>query len=517
MQTLLFAMALFLAVTGAEGAPPPQALPKSVDATAFVRAYSAWTDSHAAPMHDVDVSADVLETRAKQGDAKAYFLLGTRAQFQQHPSMAYDLYLKAMALGLTVPVVAFLPLVELQAAPPEHPAEPGDVLMREHELAWALVGVMRGDEYGARLANLYVRGYNRLGEVPLNSSQITVACKLAAFNYQKVQVTRRALGRLPFTVADNAAQTAFLDDANPWPVRLCPGLPIPEVRCVQVRLVGSLRGVRVNPGEKAYQCSASSPTVGISETNTNPPALVSAAPGAEVMPAPLAIPGPPEIMKATSTEPLDNQNLYAPDSGSDSDPERQYHFTVGSRMYVIESAGAAVVNTPDAWQKTFEVPSAPIFIDGPVYYALYHGDPILMYQTDMPGETPKQQARDALVYLVRIDADTLKLKWTISGIPPGVTPGVIHGYLLFVGSTGFLGVVDLDTGKYRWCLSDSRALPTDVKPPFIRGREVVLESAKPNAHGGYDYVAVNLDTQTVSTNLPDMKLRIITDDCPYFR
>lgn len=519
LSAALLLAGLTLAAGDGFSAPLSQGPEKTMDAADFARAYNAWTSTHSAPMQDDEVSAGVLAVRAKQGDAKASFLLGTSAEFQDHPEMAYDLYLKAMGLGLTVPVVVFIPDVEPHTAPPEHLAESRNVLRREHQVAWALVGAIRGDEYSAGIARFYSKGIN---DMPLNDSQIAVACQLAADDYRKIQAMRQSLGKPAFASADNVAQTVFLDNDNPWPITFCPNLPIPAVHCEQVRLVGSTRGLQISPGEKAYQCTATAPAASIAAAFTHLPAPVPAPASVSAVPPPPLILGPTEIMKAASTEPLDDESLYAPDSGSDSDPERQYHFTVGSSLYVIESAGGAVVHTADAPQKVyFEVPSAPIYIDGPVYHALYHGDLILLYLTDMPGDTPQQKAEDPLVYLVRIQTSDLSLQWSISGIPPDIAPGVISGPLIFVGSNGFLGAINLDTGQYLWCLGDlnrdSGALFGKVKPPFIRNRDLVLESLKPNSYGSYAYVAVNLDTHAVSTNLPGPKPQVIVGDCPYIR
>jgi len=226
-------------------------------------------------------------------------------------------------------------------------------------------------------------------------------------------------------------------------------------------------------------------------------------------------------MKAASTDFLDDQKLYAPDSGSDSDPKVQYHFNIGRNLYVIESAGMAVLNRVDMPQEVVGVPANGTYIDGPVYYLPYRDDIIVLYQMDMPDETAQQKMTDAYVYLARASIGSRSPKWSISGIPPGGAPGVTSGQLIFVGSRGFLGAINLDTGKYWWCLRDldknSQSPFKSVKTPVMRNDEVVLEDAKTDAYGEHYYVAVNLKTQAINTNVPYSKPLSVTDDCPYFR
>lgn len=485
-----------------------------------MKTYHSWTEKRAVPIQGNDIPAEELERRAKNRDAGAYYQLGSRALFQNHPGIAYDLYLKAMAVGVTTPVVAFVPLAELQATQPKSSGS----MLRQMNLAWALVAAMRGDEYGARLVKFTVQRSDvdpvRTPAMPVN--QILSACQMAAKDYRTIQQMRAGLGLPPFTAADNAPQTAFMDEANPWPVTICPDLPIPEMRCEQVQLVGQSKGLRIPPGHKPYECVViKRPAL---------PAYTSVsdvmAPNVQTAPAPalagleLSTVSKPEIMRPVSTEPL-GEDVSAPDSGSDSDPEVQYHFSFGPNLYVIESGGSGVVNGLNSPQRHFEVPSAPVFIDGPIYKTRYESDVILLYQADMPEESAEQKRKDALVYLVRLQTSDLTLKWTISGISPGVAPGVISGSTVFVAADNFLGAVNLDTGKYRWCLPDfggrSQHLFEDVSAPVIQDNQVVVEQIEPNAWNGHYYLAVNLEKLVVHSNAPLDKLPAVTTDCPYFR
>jgi len=65
---------------------------KTLDAATFTESYDTWADIHTAPIRYSNMSAQEFEAHAKiNGEAKSYFSLGQRAQFQYHPEIAYSL------------------------------------------------------------------------------------------------------------------------------------------------------------------------------------------------------------------------------------------------------------------------------------------------------------------------------------------------------------------------------------------------------------------------------------------
>lgn len=510
---LVLAVLGFTALARAADAPGP-----TLDAGEFQKRITAWTTTHYGEENiDPGPSTEALETRAAQGDANAYSQLAERADMQEHPALAYQLSLKAIALGLTRPATLFMGLNEVdEQLPPEPTQEARWEAVREHDLAWYLVAAIRGDSDGARMADWKLKP-NGMTPNPLSPAQAEKVCGLAVRDYQLVQVTRVSLGKLPFTDADNRPLTAFWGEEDPWPIPLCGELPLPEMHCAVATLTGG-KAANKNPRSKPFLCTSPGLIAG-----AKPIPLPMAKPvTAEESPAIVAAPGPVMVMGTANgdndMDPIESGpgDLF---SGADGDPMLHYHFRVEDAAYAIGSSSQGIQGKGGT-KRPFAVPASPMYVDGPVSYAGYAGDLLLLYQADLPWDDAVAKEKESETYLVRIKPDTLSMVWNNSGIPPDAAPARIVSSTAYVGAEYFLGAVDLDTGKFRWCLRGLDAVTGDafhrVATPSWNPHQVELDSL-PGKDGSRHYVKVDLDQLKVSTDFGTATSLSVSRDCPVFR
>lgn len=502
----------FAALAQAAEAPGP-----TLDAGEFQKRIEAWTSTHYGKENiDREPSLATLESRAAQGDADAYSQLAERADSEEHPALAYELSLKAIALGLTRPATLFMGLNEVDnQLPPEPTQEARWEALREHDLAWSLVAAIRGDPDGARMADAEVKGV--LVHAPLSPAQVGKVCGLAVQDYQRVQAMRVSLGKAPFTDADNRPLTAFWGEEDPWPIPLCGELPLPEMHCAVATLTGG-KGGNKDSRSKPFLCT--SPGLIAAAKPIPLPAMKPAA--AEHTPSTVAAPGPVTIMGLAKVDgdmdPLESGpgDLF---SGADGDPMLHYHFRVGKAAYVIGSSSQGIRGI-DTGSQRFAVPAAPMYVDGPLSYGGYDGDLLLLYQADLPWDDVAAKEKKAQTFLLRIKPDTLKVVWNNSGVPADAAPALIVGSTAYVGAEYFLGAVDLASGKFRWCLRELDAATGEafhhVATPSWSVRQVELDSL-PGKDGAHHYVRVDLESLKVSTDLVTAGPLSVSRDCPVFR
>lgn len=501
-------------VTQAQAADAPG---PTLNADEFQKRMEAWTSTHYGQENiDPEPSLATLESRAARGDADAYSQLAERADSQEHPALAYELSLKAIALGLTRPATLFMGLNEVDdQLPPEPTQEARWEALREHDLAWYLVAAIRGDPDGARLADAEVKGI--LIHSPLTPTQADKVCSLAVRDYQSVQAVRISLGKPPFTDADNRPLTAFWGEEDPWPIPLCGELPLPEMHCAVATLTGG-KGANKDPHSKPFLCTSP----GLIATAKPIPLPLATPATADETPAIVAAPGPVTVMATAKgdndMDPLESDpgDLF---SGADGDPMLRYHFRVGAAAYVLGSSSQGIQGKAGAKQP-FVVPANPMYVDGPLSYAGYDGDLLLLYQADLPWDDAAAKEKESETHLLRLKPDTLSVVWNNSGIPADAAPALIVGSTAYVGADGFLGAVDLETGKFRWCLRDLGAVMGDafhhVVTPSWSARRVELDSL-PGKDGLRHYLRVDLDKLKVSTDLGTAAPLRVSRDCPVFR
>jgi hypothetical protein len=129
----------------------------------------------------------------------------------------------------------------------------------------------------------------------------------------------------------------------------------------------------------------------------------------------------------------------------DGDPGYSFEFKIDDDSYMVADDGKVVQLKADGSKNKFQlsVPS-DMWIDGPVYFARYQEDYLILYEVS--------DAEDGGANMARIDGKTLAVKWTVGDIPFNTPAGLVVDKIAYVAGVGFVGAIDLDVGRYAWCV-----------------------------------------------------------------
>lgn len=205
---------------------------------------------------------------------------------------------------------------------------------------------------------------------------------------------------------------------------------------------------------------------------------------------------------AIGDAPLEMQQASALDSKGklaqpDGDPGYTFHFSFGNVSYVISDNGGGVQTNESGISRKFKLPvPSGMWIGGPMYFLQYRQDYLLLYGLS--------DGENGAAKMVRLDPGSLSVKWAAGGIPFNITPGVVQGSSVYVTGIGFIGAIDLDTGRYGWCVTDlyQGSNVFDVfDEPQIEGTTLSTQDKLTRAADGTPYtVKVDWKKGTVATN-----------------
>jgi hypothetical protein len=184
----------------------------------------------------------------------------------------------------------------------------------------------------------------------------------------------------------------------------------------------------------------------------------------------------------------------------DGDRGYSFDFKIGGDSYTVTDDGKVVQMKADGSRNKFQlsVPS-DMWIDGPVYFAPYKEDYLILYEVS--------DAEDGGASMARIDGKTLAMKWTVGDIPFNTPAGLIVDKMAYVAGIGFVGGIDLDAGHYAWCVKGlyQGANIFDVfdVPQFKNKNVIKVEDKLSRTSDGVPYfVKIEHETGKVVTNAP---------------
>src|SRR5690348_1546751 len=129
------------------------------------------------------------------------------------------------------------------------------------------------------------------------------------------------------------------------------------------------------------------------------------------------------------------------------DPGNTYRFAVENTDLSVSDNGSGVQTDAAGGSRKLKLPvPSGMWLGGPVYFAPYKQDLLIQYGLSSGEESTAK--------IVRLDGLSLVVKWVVGGVPFNMTPGLIQGGLVYVTGIGFVGAIDLETGRYAWCVRD---------------------------------------------------------------
>jgi len=155
-----------------------------------------------------------------------------------------------------------------------------------------------------------------------------------------------------------------------------------------------------------------------------------------------------------------------------------FSFLVDRERYLIDPEGRALPLTAAHTLQHFALALDTGMHVERLSFTHVQGDPVFLYQqTDNEG---------ASGFIARFDAATLQLKWVVR--VPGFNVGfaLLNGPDLYVTCFGFVGKLDLSTGKYTW--RHDNLYQTEGYNDFGRPR-LIGDSVEIPANGGRLFVA----------------------------
>lgn len=120
----------------------------------------------------------------------------------------------------------------------------------------------------------------------------------------------------------------------------------------------------------------------------------------------------------------------------------KWNFTFGADQFEIDEKG---VGKRQAGGKSddFRLPMRNMeMLDNNVYFAEYKGDLLILYGIS--------DFESGASMIVRLDGKTLKEKWAADAGSFNAAKGLIENNFVYLGASGFVGKIDLDSGKYLW-------------------------------------------------------------------
>ena len=193
------------------------------------------------------------------------------------------------------------------------------------------------------------------------------------------------------------------------------------------------------------------------------------------------------------------------------DPGNTFRFTLGDTNLSVSDNGNGVQTDAAGRARKFRLPvSSGMWLGGPVYFAPYKQDFLIQYGLSS-GEASTAK-------LVRLDGLSMAVKWIVGGIPFNMTPGLLQGGLLYVTGIGFIGAIDLDTGRYAWCVRDlykGENIFAAFQEPVIEGDTITAQDKLVMAPGGVPYfIKVDWKRKKVETNAPFAQPPQFLTGCP---
>jgi hypothetical protein len=181
----------------------------------------------------------------------------------------------------------------------------------------------------------------------------------------------------------------------------------------------------------------------------------------------------------------------------DGDPGYSFRFMIGDTGYLISDHGSVVQEKSSSKPKfRLSLPS-DMWISGPVFFASYGGDFLILYEIS--------DAEDGSGEMARIDGKTFAVKWTADVVAFNVAPGLISQDIAYVASSGFIGAINLTSGHYDWCVKDlyqGNNIFVAFDAPKIRAGSVIAvqDEMSRNADGEPYYVWIDWKIGKVVTN-----------------
>jgi hypothetical protein len=125
------------------------------------------------------------------------------------------------------------------------------------------------------------------------------------------------------------------------------------------------------------------------------------------------------------------------------EPDAPAHsFVLGADSYVVQSVGRGQRRSSNAVPISFKLPTPSNDWIEHLWYSKHNDGLLLMYQHG-DGET-------GTASFTRLDERSLKAVWTASVPGFNVGPALIEGAHVHLTAIGFIGRLNLQTGKYAW-------------------------------------------------------------------
>ena len=179
------------------------------------------------------------------------------------------------------------------------------------------------------------------------------------------------------------------------------------------------------------------------------------------------------------------------------DPGNTYRFMMSNTDLSVSDNGNGVQTDTAGRSRKLKLPvPSGMWLGGPVYFAPYKQDFLLQYGLSSGEESSAK--------LVRLDGLSLAVKWVVGGVPFNMTPGLIQGGFVYVTGIGFVGAIDLETGRYAWCVRDlykGSNIFTAFQEPVIEGDTLIAQDKLMASPDGTPYfVKVDWKHKKVETN-----------------
>lgn len=193
------------------------------------------------------------------------------------------------------------------------------------------------------------------------------------------------------------------------------------------------------------------------------------------------------------------------------DPGNTYRFAMENTNLSVSDNGGGVQSDTAGRARKFRLPvPSGMWLGGPIYFAQYKQDYLIQYGLSS-GESSSAK-------IVRLDGESLAVRWIVGGVPFNMTPGLIQGDLAYVTGIGFIGAIDLDTGRYAWCVRDlykGENIFAAFQKPVIEGDTIIAQDKLAATQDGTPYfVKVDWKHKKVQTNAPFVQAPQFLSGCP---
>lgn len=181
------------------------------------------------------------------------------------------------------------------------------------------------------------------------------------------------------------------------------------------------------------------------------------------------------------------------------DPGNTFRFLMGNTDISLTDNGGGTQTDVSGRARALKLPvPSGMWVGGPVYFAQYKQDFLIQYGLSSGEESTAK--------LVRLDGLSLAVKWIRGGVPFNMTPGLIQGGFVYLTGIGFVGAIDLETGRYAWCVRDlykGENIFAAFQEPVIEGDTLIAQDKLVAAPDGTPYsIKVDWKHKKVETNAP---------------